>query len=167
MLRVAPLTVPVLLLPEASTAVVPDASSKPQAPTRLVSTGLTVSVTATVLGEPVAPAAATVTSAVYVPAANPVIDGVTVTVPAFVPLPGDTIIQLALSDAVQSIDPLPVFDTANVLAAGDAPPTVALNASVAGVTDSTGGAGGSTVNVTATVFGEPVAPAAAIVTSVV
>ena len=63
------------------------------------------------------------------------IDGVTVTVPAFVPLPGDTLSQLTPSDAVQSIDPPPVFETANVLAAGDAPPAVPLNDSVAGVTD--------------------------------
>ena len=94
-------------------------------------------------------------------------DGVTVTVPAFVPLPGDTLIQAALSDAVQSIDPLPVFDTANVFAAGDAPPAVAENESVVGVTASTGGAGGSTVNVTGIVFGEPATPAAVTVTSVV
>src|SRR4051812_31604952 len=55
-LRVAPLMVPVLLWPEASVAVVPVVSSKPQAPTRLVEGGLTVRVTAIVLGEPVAPA---------------------------------------------------------------------------------------------------------------
>ena len=53
------------------------------------------------------------------------------------------------------------------MAAGDAPPAVPLNDSVAGVTDSAGGVGGSTVNVTATVFGEPVAPAAVTVMSVV
>ena len=64
----------------------------------------------------------TVTSAVYVPAASPVIDGVTVTVPPFVPLPGDTLSQLALSDAVQSSEPPPAFDTANVLAAGSRRP---------------------------------------------
>ena len=153
--------------PDASAVVVPHASSKPHAPTRFEATGLTVNVTATVLGEPVAPGAATVMSAVYVPAARPVIVGVTVTVPALVPLPGETLIQLALSDAVQSIEPLPVLLTANVLAAGEAPPTVPLNASVAGVTARTGGAGGSTVNVTATVFGEPVAPGAVTVTSAV
>ena len=107
--------------------------------------GSTVNVTATVFGEPVAPADATVMSVVYVPAPSPVIVGVTVTVPPFVPLAGDTLSQLALSDAVQSIDPPPVFETANVLAAGDDPPAVPENASVAGVTDSTGGAGGSTV----------------------
>ena len=101
------------------------------------------------------------------PAASPLIDGVTVTVPAFVPLPGDTLSHVALSDAVQSIEPPPVLDTESVFAAGLAPPAVAENDSVAGETDSAGGAGGSTVSVTGTVFGEPVAPAAAIVTSLV
>jgi hypothetical protein len=60
-LRVAPLSVPVLARPDESVAVVPDASSKPHAPTRFVDAGLTVSVTATVLGEPVAPAVVAVT----------------------------------------------------------------------------------------------------------
>ncbi len=63
-LRVGPLSVPVLPRPDASAVVVPDASSKPHAPTRFEATGLTVNVTATVLGEPVAPGAVTVTSAV-------------------------------------------------------------------------------------------------------
>ena len=40
-----------------------------------------------------------------------------------------------------------------------------MNANVAGVTASAGGAGGSTVSVTVTVLGEPVAPAAVTVTS--
>jgi len=35
-----------------------------------------------------------------------------------VPLAGDTLSQLALSDAVQSIEPPPVLLTDNVLAAG-------------------------------------------------
>ena len=39
--RVAPLIVPVLPRPDPSVAVVPDASSKPQAPTRFDTTGLT------------------------------------------------------------------------------------------------------------------------------
>src|SRR5258708_2685950 len=91
--------------------------------------------------------------------------GVAVTVPALAPLPGDTLSQVTFSDAVQLIEPEPVFETLTVLAAGSVPPTVAVNASVAGVTDSTGGGGGSTVSVTVTVFGEPVAPAAASVMS--
>ena len=90
--------------------------------------GLTVSVTVIVFGEPVAPVAVTVTSVVYVPAASPVIDGVTVIVPAFVPLAGDTLSHVALSDAVQSIVPPPVLLTASVLAAGSEPPAVAVNA---------------------------------------
>ena len=59
--RAAPDTVPVLLLPDASAAVAPLASSKLHAPTRPVAGGATVSVTGTVFGEPVAPAAVTVT----------------------------------------------------------------------------------------------------------
>src|SRR5512133_2374693 len=58
---VAPVMVPGLFWPEESAAVVPVVSSKPHAPTRLVEAGLTVSVTATVLGEPVAPAVVAVT----------------------------------------------------------------------------------------------------------
>ena len=50
-----------LLLPDASAAVAPLASSKLHAPTRPVAGGATVSVTGTVFGEPVAPAAVTVT----------------------------------------------------------------------------------------------------------
>ena len=60
------------------------------------------------------------------------IDGVTVIVPAFVPLAGETLSQLALSDAVQLIVPPPVLLTDSVLAAGLAPPAVALNDRLAG-----------------------------------
>src|SRR5689334_3760717 len=63
---VAPVMVPGLFWPEESAAVVPVVSSKPHAPTRLVEAGLTVSVTATVLGEPVAPAVVAVTVTVAV-----------------------------------------------------------------------------------------------------
>src|SRR4051795_8324088 len=63
--REGPLSVPPLPRPEAAVAVVPDASSKPQAPTRLEgAAGPTVRVTGTVAGEPPAPAAVTVTVAV-------------------------------------------------------------------------------------------------------
>jgi hypothetical protein len=75
----------------------------------------------------------------------------------------ETLSHALVSDAVQVIVPPPVLATVSVLAAGSAPPAVALNARLAGVTDNTGG-GGSTVSVTATVFDEP---APAIVTSVV
>lgn len=62
---VAPVSVAVLPRPEASAAVVPDGSSKPHAPTRLAGAdGLTVSVTRIVFGEPLTPAAVTVTVAV-------------------------------------------------------------------------------------------------------
>ena len=59
--------VPVLFRPEASAAVGPVVSSKPQAPTRLAEpAGLTVRVTAIVLGEPVAPPVVAVTVTVAV-----------------------------------------------------------------------------------------------------
>src|SRR6476469_6099673 len=89
-LRPAPLIAPVLPRPEASAVVVALVSSKPHAPTRLDGAcGPTVTVT--VFGEPVAPGAVNVTSVVYVPTASPAIVGVAVTVPAFVPLPGETL----------------------------------------------------------------------------
>ena len=78
-LRVAPVIVPVLPRPDASAAVVPrrlvEAPGADQVGRRRRAT---VSVTAIVLGEPVAPGvvAVTVTVAVYVPAASPVMVGV-------------------------------------------------------------------------------------------
>jgi hypothetical protein len=102
-----------------------------------------------------------------VPADSPLIDGVTVTVPAFVPLAGATLSQLALSDAVQFSEPPPVFETASVFAAGLGPPATAENESAAGDTDNAGGVGASSVSVTGIVFGEPVTPVAVTVTSAV
>ena len=61
--------------------------------------------------------------------------------------------------------PPPVFETFTVCAAGFAPPAVAVN-DTRGRTANTGVAG-FTVSVTATVFGEPVAPAAVTVTVLV
>jgi hypothetical protein len=52
--------------------------------------GFTVSVTATVFGDPVAPGAVTVTVPVYVPAASPAVFTDTDRAPAPVPLAGDT-----------------------------------------------------------------------------
>ncbi len=57
--RVAPETVPLLPVPDPSVAAAPLASSKPQAPTRPVDGGDTVSVTGMSAGDPVAPAAVT------------------------------------------------------------------------------------------------------------
>ncbi len=93
------------------------------------------------------------------------IDGVTVTDPAPVPLPGETDSHGTPSEADQLSVPAPVFATSIVFAAGEAPPEVPLKDSAAGDTESTGG-GGSTTNVTGIVFGEPLAPAAVTVTSV-
>jgi hypothetical protein len=67
----------------------------------------------------------------------------------------------ALSEAVNGA-PLTVSDWL----AGLAPPAVAEKLRLAGVTESTG-AGGPTVNVTGIVLGEPVAPGAVTVMSVV
>src|SRR3954464_13319918 len=64
---VAPVIVPGLLWPEESGAGVPVVSSNPHAPTRLPEpAGLTVRVTAIVLGEPVAPPVVAVTVTVAV-----------------------------------------------------------------------------------------------------
>ncbi len=90
----------------------------------------------------------------------------TVIVPAPVPLPGEIDSHGALSDAVQLSVPPPVLATVSVLDAGSGPSATALKDSEAGDTARAGG-GGSTTNVTATVFGDPVAPAADTVTSVV
>jgi hypothetical protein len=62
--------------------------------------GVSVSVTGICFGEPVAPAAATVTVAVCVPAARPVVSSETVMSCAASPLAGETDSQLALSLAV-------------------------------------------------------------------
>jgi hypothetical protein len=130
--------------------------------------GSTVSVTVIVFGEPLTPAAAIVTSAVYVPADSPEIDGVTVTVPLCVPLAGESDSHVASSLAVQFRVPPPVLVTEIVFAAGLAPPCVAENDKLAGEADNTGGVGGgSSVSVTGIVFGDPVAPAAVTVTSAV
>ena len=99
------------------------------------------------------------------PAVSPLIDGVTVIVPAFVPLAGDRLSQPRSPTPSSPAMPPPVLEIDSVLAAGLAPPSVAANDSAAGDTDSAGGVGGSTVSVTVTVFGEPVAPAAASVMS--
>ncbi len=101
------------------------------------------------------------------PAVSPVIDGVTVTDPAPVPLLGETDSHGALSEALQLSVPPPVLETPNVFAAGEAPPCTLLKASEAGDTDRAGGAGGSTVKVTPIVRGEPDAPVADTVMSVV
>src|SRR3954463_12364592 len=129
--------------------------------------GSTVKVTGIVFGEPVAPVAVTVTSVVEGPGAGPVSAGVTLMVPAFVPLAGDRLSQAAPSEAVQSIEPPPVLLTASVLAAGLEPPSVAVKDGLAGDTVSVGGVAGSTVKVTGIVLGEPPAPLAVTVTSVV
>ena len=95
--------------------------------------GSIVNVTATVLGEPSAPGALTVTFVVYVPAVSPASDGVTVSVP---PDP-ETLSHETFSDAVQARPPA---ETSTVLAAGLAPPCVPVNDRLDGDTVS-GGAG--------------------------
>ena len=67
------------------------------------------------------------------------IDGVAVIVPLLVPLVGDRLSQLALSEAVQFIVPPPALVTVSVLAAGLAPPAVPLKARLVGETESAGG----------------------------
>ena len=119
--------------------------------------GSTVKVTGISRGEPVAPGAVTVIVAVWVPAARLPVAAATVIEPA----PGVTVSHGASSETAQFRPPL---ETVSVFVVGSAPPRVAVNARLDGVTDSVGGAGGATVSVTGTVFGEPVAPGALIVT---
>lgn len=90
----------------------------------LAEDAVSVSVTGTVLV--VAPVAARVTVALYVPAANP--DRLTeaLTVAVLVPDEGLSVNQFALSLAVQVSVPLPVLATVRGWADGFAPPTVPL-----------------------------------------
>ena len=71
----------------------------------------------------------------------------------------------ALSEVVNDSEPVPVLVTLKVLEAGLAPPATELNARLAGETASTGvAAAGSTVKVTGTSLGDPVAPVAVTLT---
>ncbi len=168
--RVAPLIVPVLPAVEASGVVVPDASSKPQAPTRPEATGqlgasVTVKAMSTVFGEPETPAAVTVTVPVCRPGASPAVDGVTETVRGAASDAGVTVSHGTLADAVKESVPPPELVTLKALVSTVAAPCAALNESAVGETESCGGCGGgSTVSVTGIERGEPVAPAAVTVT---
>ena len=110
--------------------------------------GATLNVTGIVFGEPATAPAVIVTSVVYVPAGRPVVSGVTVTVPAFVPLAGVSESHGALSEAVQFRVPPPAFDTSSVFAAGLEPPCEALNDRFAGVAARAGGWGAPDLNTT-------------------
>ena len=94
------------------------------------------------------PGAVTVTSVVYVPAARPVTSGVTVIVPALVPLAGETLSQLALSLAVHVSVAASWLVMLSVLAAGLVAPTVPANETLVGLTPSAGGAGAPLLNTT-------------------
>ena len=70
-----------------------------------------------------------------------------------------------MSDAAQLIDPLPLFATLTVFAAGAAPFITPEKERAAGDTVSAGGAAGAaSVSPTVIVLGEPLAPAALTVT---
>src|SRR4051794_9588545 len=164
---VALVIVPVFALPDASATVVPDASLKLHAPTRLAEAGgVTFSVTAIVFGEPVAPCvvAVTLTLPVYVPTARPLTFVPIDSVAGAVALAGVTLSHGWSEVAVTSRLPVPVFVTDAFWLAGLGPPCVALNVMVAGETDNTGGGGAATVSVTAIVCGEPVIAPPSIVT---
>ena len=75
------------------------------------------------------------------------------------PLAGDAESHAASSVVVNESVPPPVLAIASDLAAGAAPPSTTAKARFAGVTDSAGGCGGSTVSVTGISFGEPATPA--------
>ena len=81
----------------------------------------------------------------------------------------DAVAGVALSQAASSVtltssDPLPVFVTDAVCAAGLVPPCVPANVIVAGVSASAGGGGAATVSVTGIAAGDPDAVPASIVT---
>src|SRR4051812_12088695 len=118
-----------------------------------------------VFGEPVAPVEVTVTAPLYVPALRPERFEAIESVPEFVPDAGETVSQAELLDAVQFIVPAPVLETLTDWAAGLEPFAVPLKARAVEVRERIAGGGGATVKVTATVLGEPVAPAAAMVTA--
>src|SRR4051794_8626803 len=121
-------------------------------------TGLTVSDTGTVTGDPAAPGAVTVIDVVYVPAARLVLLGVTVIVPVPVPDVGEMLSQVALWDALQLSVPPPALLTLSVLAAGLAPPSLAVNERLAGETDSAGVGGPPFLNTTAAMLHGVLAP---------
>ena len=99
------------------------------------------------------------------PAASPAVSTLTVRSCGAVPEPGVTDIHGASSEVVKDSDPVPELVTLSVLSAGFAPPATALNDRLAGATESAGvTGGGSTVKVTGTSVGEPVAPAEVTVT---
>ena len=105
--------------------------------------GSTVSVTGIVFGEPVAPAAVTVTSVVYVPGGQAGDRRRDRDRARVRPARGrHAQPEARSSEAVQSIDPPPVLATASVFAAGlDAALRSPLNDRLAGVTESAGGVG--------------------------
>ena len=146
--RVAPEIVPGLPRPEASAAVVPVVSSKPQAPTRPVGgvqagAGDGRSVTATVFGEPETPAAVIVTVAgVGARRQARRVDGATDTVPGACRGRADAQPRHVVGRGERSVPP-PALVTLTVCAAGWPRPAVAVNASAAGATASAGGGGGS------------------------
>src|ERR1051326_6515114 len=87
----------------------------------------TVRVAETIFGDPVTPAAVTVTVPVYAPAAIPVAFAATLTEPAFVPDDGETVSQAALLAATHGIVPPPAFAIETLCGAGFAAPAVAEN----------------------------------------
>jgi hypothetical protein len=101
---------------------------------------------------------------VYVPRARPAAFTDTDTEAGAVPAAGVAASHDASSDVVKLSVPPPVLATASDCAGGAAPPSTAVNARLAGVTESAGGCGGATVRVTGTCFGEPLTPADVTVT---
>jgi hypothetical protein len=73
------------------------------------------------------------------------------------PLAAPKLNQAAVLFAVQESDPPPLFEIATVLAAGLEPPAVAVKLRLSGVALNVGAL--PTLRETATVLGEPVAPA--------
>ncbi len=115
-----------------------DAASAPGAVGAWPSGAVTVSDTATVCGDPCAPAAVTVTFVEYAPAARPVMSAETVAVAGPVPLPGATASHAAPGEALHWSAPVPPFEIPSDCDGGFAPPTDPLKVRLAGLTTSTG-----------------------------
>lgn len=99
---------------------------------------VTVSVTGMLWGVLELPVTATEMAALWVPAASPARLTLVVTAAVAVPVDGDSVNHVALSLAVQVMDPVPVFVTVSVCAVGLFPPTVPVKARLAGARLTTG-----------------------------
>src|SRR5262245_12911164 len=110
--------------------------------------GSTVSVTGITTGVFVAPVPATMTDPVEVVAVKPVISAATLNAAGAVPEPGVTVSHEASSVTWTFSVPAPMLLTSSVCAEGFAPPAVAVNEKLDGLTPIVGAGAGFTVTLT-------------------